>query len=311
MSTSAIQREWAIDQLAKSAYFHEKLHQWGMMEVAAQIEAVKGETLIWDRGTLQISDKAWNKVIHRGIKPITVFAHPTLLMQIPRAVSYYRMLSTVSQKSMARVGLSVNRYETGKVAPAYEAAAKLAAHLNQIICNLIEADEELDPDEFAIWRGMAAGSQAQGSWGNSKGTRIEDMVRDILLRRVRERGLVVGEGPSARSLPLQDGRTITIGDEPDFAIYRGGLIENAVEIKGGIDSAGVLERIGAAVKSLGRARRDNPDAITILLIMGTSMSQQAYDDLAGNRNAITHHFLIEDFVDNDNIRQTVFSLLGL
>src|SRR3990172_8653604 len=91
---------WSLDQLAKSEFFHQKLHVWGVLEVAKQIEAIKGETLEWDQSELGISTKAWDKVIHRGIKPIVVFAHPNVLTSTPRASSYYRMLAMVSQKSM-------------------------------------------------------------------------------------------------------------------------------------------------------------------------------------------------------------------
>ncbi|MDQ3817620.1 MAG: hypothetical protein M3362_08015 [Acidobacteriota bacterium] len=58
---------WSLDQLAKSQFFHEKLHAWGLLEVAAEIEKTKGEKLKWNLEELGISQKAWDKVIHRGI----------------------------------------------------------------------------------------------------------------------------------------------------------------------------------------------------------------------------------------------------
>ncbi len=100
-------------------------------------------------------------------------------------------------------------------------------------------------------------------------------------------------------------------DEPDFALYRNDKIETAVEIKGGIDNAGVLERIGAAVKSLGRAKRENPEALTILVIQGVSMSPKAYEDLAGNRDAVNRWFLVEDVLDDNIVRDELLALLGL
>ena len=36
-------KAWYIDQLAKSELFHKKLHEWKLIEVAEQIEIVKGE----------------------------------------------------------------------------------------------------------------------------------------------------------------------------------------------------------------------------------------------------------------------------
>ena len=104
---------WMLDQLAKSELFHQNLHEWGMLEIADRIEEVKGEILEWNLQNLGISQTAWNKVIHRGIKPVIVFAHPQVLINILCSVSYYRMLPMVSQKSMSQVGLSIIRYEQG------------------------------------------------------------------------------------------------------------------------------------------------------------------------------------------------------
>ncbi len=33
---------WMLDQFAKSELFHQKLHEWGMLEIADKIEEVKG-----------------------------------------------------------------------------------------------------------------------------------------------------------------------------------------------------------------------------------------------------------------------------
>lgn len=105
---------WAIDQRTKSEFFHQKLHEWGLLQVAYEIEAIQGEKLKWeDRASLGISDNAWNKVIHRGIRPVRVFAHPDVLTEKPSRISYYRMLSMVSQKSMNRIDLSIAKHETG------------------------------------------------------------------------------------------------------------------------------------------------------------------------------------------------------
>lgn len=161
-------RAWNADQNAKSEFFHEKLHEWGLLEIVDQLEQVRGEQLAWDLNALGISEQAWNKVVHSGIKPILLFAHPDILTTEIGVVSYYRMLAMVSQKSMNNVGLSITRYETGEVLPSPEKANALASHLNQIVSELVQADEKIDAREFFLWRGMTAGAQAQGSWGNSK-----------------------------------------------------------------------------------------------------------------------------------------------
>jgi len=105
---------WTIDQITKSEFFHQKLHEWGLLEIAYELEGIKGEVFEWNREELGITDRAWNKAIHRGIKPVRVFAHPEVLIENPKRIGYYRMLAMVSQKSMSRVGLSINKYEGGK-----------------------------------------------------------------------------------------------------------------------------------------------------------------------------------------------------
>ena len=179
----ATYRAWSLDQLTRSQFFHEKLHEWRLLEIADQIGQVKGETLNWNLSKLHISEQAWNKIVHQGIKPITIFVHPQVLMSIVGSVGYYRMLSMASQKSMNNVGLSVYRYEVKGVSPDDERALTIAQRLNQIISNLVEFDEIVDEREFHLWRGMAAGAQAQGSWGNLKGKRVEVQVKTVLRQR--------------------------------------------------------------------------------------------------------------------------------
>lgn len=301
---------WSVDQLTKSEFFHQKLHEWGLTTVASEIEQIKGETLDWDLGHLSISKQAWDKIVHRGIKPIIVFAHPVVLQNVSGSVGYYRMLSMVSQKSMNRIGLSVSRYETGKDSPSDETALAIARHLNQVISHLVELDEQIDAREFDLWRGMAAGSQAQGSWQNTKGSRVEIIIKGILQRRLRERELVAVEKEGVR-MELRDGRVVIFADEPDIAIYQNDKVQAAIEIKGGIDTAGVLERVGAAIKSLRRAKQENPQSTTLLILQGLSLTQKARDDLEINRDAVNHWFTVEDVLEDENKREAIFKILHI
>ena len=300
---------WSLDQLTRSEFFHEKLHEWQLVEVARQIEAIRGETLEWDLAKLGITPAAWNKVVHSPIMPVIVFAHPDVLQIIQRAVSYYCMLSMVSQKSMNNIGLTVNRYESGSADPDDEHALSIARRLNQVISSLLQTDADLDPREFDLWRGMAAGAQAQGSWGNLKGKRAEIQVKEVLRLYLRNEGMVAAE--NLGGLELIDGRIIKFADEPDIAIYLHGVIQAAVEIKGGIDTAAILERVGAAVKSLSRAREENPESCTILLVPQVAMTDTALTDLEINRESVNHWFTVEAFLEDQDTRQRIFELLGV
>lgn len=55
---------WLLDQVAKSEFFHQKLHEYGLLEVAYAVESVQGENLARDLERLGISQTTWNRVIH-------------------------------------------------------------------------------------------------------------------------------------------------------------------------------------------------------------------------------------------------------
>jgi len=298
---------WLFDQLAKSTHFHSKLHEWGLLEVAQQIEQIRGESLDWnDLEELNISKKAWNKVIHNGIKPVQVFAHPEVLQKLPRAVSYYRMLAMVSQKSMNRIGIPVVRFEQGK-APTNEQATKIAQHLNSIISKLIDSDETITMREFDLWRGMAAGTQAQGSWQNAKGNEMENLIKEIIILQI------INKYPQSETTPkvhLPDGRTIFFGDDPDIAIYQGNQPIIAIEVKGGIDPAGAYERLGAAIKTLQRVKQQNSSCLTILFLRESALTDNVRDELAKSRD-VDEFYTIEKFINDDTLRQELWQRLGL
>lgn len=315
MTSSSTRDAWLVDQLAKSKLFHQKLHEWGMLEVSARIEQVKGEDLIWDINQLSISEKAWNKAIHQGIKPVIIFAHPHVLITVSRSVSYYRMLAMVSQKSMNQVGLPISRYEQGYNCPDEPIAGELSQHLNKIISHLVEADEQIDCREFDLWRGMAAGTQAQGAWQNIKGKKVEFIIQEIIQNRLRNKKWLADRASERSQILLRDRRLIVFADEPDIAIYQQTeeqkKIVAALEIKGGIDPAGVLERIGAAIKSLSRAKEKNPDAITVLIVQEVSVTDRAKEDLTTNQPAVNYWFTVEELLDNSEKKELLFQLLNI
>jgi hypothetical protein len=228
-----------------------------------------------------------------------------------RAVGYHRMMAMVSQKSMKRVGLNTDNFESGKSVPDQTTAWQLAQHLNKIISRLVEADELIEQREFDLWRGMAAGSQAQGSWQNAKGSRTEVIIKGILRRRLQDRHWLVEPGSESTTMKLIDDRVVVFADEPDVGIYTGDAISVAIEIKGGIDTAGVLERIGAALKSLQRAKEENPGSTTILILQGVSMSPQAVNDLKTNQSTVNHWFTVEEVLNDESRREALFALLGI
>jgi hypothetical protein len=268
----------------------------------------------WKLEELGISKEAWGRVIHSGIKPVRVFAHPKILVEEPKRVSYYRMLSMVSQKSMTKVSLPTVDYEAGRKRLNYREALKIARHLNRIISELIieEEEREVNPRELDLWRGMAAGTQAQGTWQNEKGFEAARMVGDILRKRILETNLGKSGDKRSNEWLLNDGRRLIFGSEPDIGIYDShGSILVAVEVKGGIDTAGVLERLGAALKSLGRAKRENPKAITVLILPKTAITGTFLREIEKLKNEINHYFILDELINNLEKQKEFFKVLGV
>lgn len=314
MASSEQRQSWLFDQLTKSEFFHQKLHEYGLLDVADTIERIQGEELQWVLEDLEISQVAWSKVIHRGIKPVRVFAHPTVLQKVHRSVGYYQGLAMVSLKSMANVGLAVDRYVSGEnKKPMGEGKAiAVSCRLNELISRLIETDQVLDPREFDLWRAMTAGATAQGSWQNRKGDRTEDVIKGIVARRIQDRDLLKAQSKGGSEWRLRDGRIIRYSSEPDIAFYDGyDEVLFAVEVKGGIDTAGVLERIGAAIKSLSRVKQQNNMATTILIIPAVSITEQAEQELYAHQSDIDHWFTVEGVLNKADVRERVFEILDI
>jgi len=215
---------------------------------------------------------------------------------------------------MNNVKLAIERFETGRNKRPLDdqKAWAVARRLNELISRLIEADAEVDPREFDLWRGMTAGSTAQGSWQNRKGDIAEDFVKGFIRRRIRDKGLLADKSADGTTETLADRRIVEYASEPDIAFYdEKHRILAAIEIKGGIDTAGVLERVGAAIKSLSRAKQENPDATTVLVLYQISMTYQTIEDLESHRKDIDHWFTIEDVLNHADKRQEIFNLLDI
>lgn len=297
---------WTLDQLAKSVFFQQKAYEWGLLQIAEKIEQIAGEDLDWQ--SLAISELAWNKVIHRGIKPVMVFAHPIVLQTVLGSVGYYRMLALVSQKSMKRIGLNIDAYEIRKPLSDIHMANSISTHLNRLISSLIETDPTLNQRHFDLWRGMSAGTQAQGAWQNSKGSIAEATVKQLILQRLQSQNIPI---ELQAKIDLGNGRTLIFADEPDIAIYDGELPLIAIEVKGGIDPAAILERIGATLKSLQRVYQENPQAITILIMQDVAMTARATQDLAISSQIVTYIFSIQSLLQSEIERLRLFQIMQI
>lgn len=104
----------------------------------------------------------------------------------------------------------------------------------------------------------------------------------------------------------------TLYSEPDITLMgKNGLPWGVIEVKGGTDSAGALERYGAAKKSFENTRKDAPDAKTILI--ASCITNEANERITSDKTIDSFFNLTEVIREKeryDEFVNLVFSVLG-
>ena len=221
-----------------------------------------------------ISSSAWEHVLGLGLNPTQVFCHPGMLADEPFISLYYRGISGLSLKEVQEQARAVRDWElepetrTRKPQVSAAAAQQVAGLYNSFISSIIEntADWTLENGYRNIIASM--GISFDGSIRNKMGDLPELRLRRLLLQYVVEAEFLVSpaysnaidlpDNPPSGRYTLVDGIVMVFSSEPDVAFLRDDSLEATVEIKGGIDPAGALERLGAAEKSAQAAIEVNP-----------------------------------------------------
>ena len=221
-----------------------------------------------------ISQSAWEHVCSLRLNPVQVFCHLDMLVEEPFISLYYRGISGLSLKEVQEQARAVSAWEREpetrmrKPRVSAEAARQVAGLYNSFISSIIEnaSDWTLENGYRNIIASM--GISFDGSIRNKMGELPERRLRRLLLQYVVEAELLVSpEYSTVLDLPdnrtsgryvLADGIVMVFSSEPDVAFLRNDSLEATIEIKGGIDPAGALERLGAAEKSAQAAIEVNP-----------------------------------------------------
>ncbi len=114
-----------------------------------------------------------------------------------------------------------------------------------------------------------------------------------------------------RGIQLNNQTSILFSSEPDVTLMgENGLPKGVIEVKGGTDPAGALERYGAAKKSFENTRKDAPEAKTILI--ASCITNEARERIA-NDKAIDSFFNLTEVVKEQKkyaeFLEFVFSVL--
>lgn len=278
----------ATDYGLRSTFFYRKLHELGFSNFGSQIEALigTGQSYRWEeRAQWQVSDSAWEQALAAGIEPLRVFAHPLVCTLNPRLLAYYRSIAVISQKGTALLASATSAYEDGtRTTLPPDRALAMCRLFNQHISAILDSTLTFSRSDLDALLLASAGAQIDGSWRNAIGQEAESVVRRVIVRGLVKDGSLstyidetghsrrlVGADEDTlarldtfRGFSLTNGSGIRFSSEPDVSLLaKNGQLVVAVEVKGGKDKAGALERFGAAQKSFSHVKRQNPAVHTI------------------------------------------------
>lgn len=284
-----------INYKLRSTFFYRKLieyHTYEFPETINRLVPISKE-YSWDKkNQWGIGEDAFNQIESSDLNLIQVFAHPRILREHPLLTAYYRNVAALSQKSVSYlVKINTNQFEFGnKEAMNETQALALVTLFNQHITLVIEnalqgfAEKHVKGLLFA-----STGAQIDGSWRNAIGEESERVVYKMLIKGAIDRSLlsafllrgnsgavekfeiknakvIMGKVDEYRGFLLNNKKSILFSSEPDVSLLdEDGTTLAVIEIKGGTDPAGALERYGAAKKSFEASIKDNSKVITILV----------------------------------------------
>lgn len=240
------------DDLTRSKLLAERIRQRTDERVRRLVDEFTGRLCYLDaREELLISQPAWEYVTTSGIEPRRVFAHPDLLQEHPEASFYYRGIALLSLKRVrAAAGVDVKGWESkARVRPVSQKDARRVCRVyNSVISSIIEGTTE-----WSLGNGYrnilnTMGITLDGMFRNVIGQDAEKLIKTRIADWLDEHVLIL-ERKSAGRFDLPNGVTMVFGSEPDILFSRAEDVVATIEIKGGKDPAGALERLGAMQKS--------------------------------------------------------------
>lgn len=288
-----------INYRLRSTFFYRKMKEYDTLSFPGLVaELFPIEHLYsWDeREQWGIGEDAYSYVSGNSeLHLFEVFCHPKLLREYPRLLAYYRNLAVLSQKSigsLVKAGVNVAAIEKDTQNRLFltESQSLILSRLfNEHITLIVDSSiQSITKEELYGILLCSTGAQIDGSWRKAIGEESEKVVQRLLIKEVKERGLLaafipkVGQAaelydPSQldeqlghveryRGVLLTNRTSILFASDPDIALLNpSGATVCALEVKGGTDTAGALERYGAAKKSFDEIRRVSPSVITILV----------------------------------------------
>lgn len=313
----------------RSTFYYRKLNEYHTYEFSSILKQLAPLYDNYDWTSYRnwgISEEAFQLIEKSKMNPIEIFSHPRLLREHPILTAYYRNVSVLPQKAVGYlVHIKPNKFEENNDAPmgesdAFQLARLFNEHVSLIIENMIGnvTQEHVTGLLFA-----STGAQIDGSWRNAIGVESEKIVQKMLIKQainlseltafilkdnnsrveqLKEDNLEQLERVSEfKGFMLKNKKSVIFSSEPDISLLdKDGSSIAAIEIKGGNDPAGALERYGAAKKSFENSINENEDVTTVLV---ASCLTEEVEKRLQSENEIQTYFNLTDLLTNKEYKE--------
>jgi hypothetical protein len=210
-----------------------------------------------------IEKDAWDHISDLKLKPQLVFCHPNLILSYPVVSLYYRGMAGLSIKAAKDYIGSIETLESGskKTNLNDDKALTISRTYNIFISSII-----LNSTNWTLQNGhrtiiATMGISLDGKIRNKIGEIGEDRIRRLIVQWLLDKNLILNHEFDSDNLPdilprsfeLSHDIKMNFSSEPDISFLKKDDLIATIEIKGGIDPAGALERYGAAKKSFEHA----------------------------------------------------------
>ncbi|MCY4625081.1 MAG: XcyI family restriction endonuclease [Chloroflexi bacterium] len=287
------------DAVRRSAVMAERIKQRSDIQLRELIGTFAAPLDFSRLDDLMISRAAWAHVAASSFDPKSVFAHPDLLIEHPRLSEYYRGIALLSQKRVAPLAANVTTWEDPnrkiKAKVNAERAMKVARLYNAVISSIIEGSTgwTLENGYRNILANMGIG--LDGTIRNLIGQDAEQLVKRRIKEWLETEKLILGSNAEGTQFQLPDNYAMRYGSEPDIEFRQlvngQPVVVATIEIKGGKDPAGALERLGAVQKSF----EATPTNCVNMLVAGivTAEMERRLAELKVNKT-----FMLDDLSGN-------------
>lgn len=256
------------DAQIRSALMAERIRQRTDIALRELISEYEDDLVFCPLDKFMISEQAWQYIKASGNNPKFAFAHPKLLRAFPSASQYYRGIALLPLKRVAKIAGSVASWESGdrKTSIGHQKSEKVAQLYNAVISSIIEGTSNWTLENG--YRNIIAtlGIGLDGTFRNIIGQDAEELIKTRILNWLDSQQLICARNSDSTEFSLPLGYSMHYGAEPDILFQRNqdGIDRSVatIEVKGGKDPAGALERLGAMQKSF---ENTPPNCVNILI----------------------------------------------